>query len=476
MNQMSLVLGLSNGVFSYGFKLLVFQISSWSIYLLSGIMGFIESGCWCCLWLSVVFSRLFDHWNNTEVYSYWYSGLLEIIITVESYVWFAFVLVYGLPRSRTRILCKVGLENDREQWIWWRARTFLQCYPTCIYFCFRSQSLPKEEWDRVAIIMVRRLRLQWKFMVIHRDKGLLAFALHGLSLRGEATWSRYKLRPQGLVFQQVWWWEIWWAIRIEYLVVIMKVWSYLCHYGLYSYNFIWWKDGMEGLILAWRKLISIEFFRWQTLAQIKLRGLWICGYLQSKAMNINGSRRGKVWKPLVISIRRWLVFLYCQPRVWFEWNVYAIRNMYRRFFFGPSELYRFVNASRPLISSKRIGISSVKNWYFGAINCFAVDINCDDEIDFHGYIIVGSCGSRDCRSPFAYETGFTFLWRISDNNWTILVVSLWIVMEWFGSQIKENIWNVDIGYHYTHKLGSPEHKKNNFLNAGIELELSRNGK
>lgn len=311
MNQMSLVLGLSNRVVSYGFKLLVFQISSWSIYLLSGIMGFIESGCWCCLWLSVVFSRLFDHWNNTEVYSYWYSGLLEIIITVESYVWFAFVLVYGLPRSRTRILCKVGLENDREQWIWWWARTFLQCYPTCI--CFRSQSLPKEEWDRVAIIMVRRLRLQWKFMVIHRDKGLLAFALQGLSLRGEATWSRYKLRPLGLVFQQVWWWEIWWAIRIEYLVVIMKVWSYLCHYGLYSYNFIWWKDGMEGLILAWRKLISIEFFRWQTLAQIKLRGLWICGYLQSKAMNINGSRRGKVWKPLVISIRRWLVFYIVNP-------------------------------------------------------------------------------------------------------------------------------------------------------------------
>ncbi|WZZ81096.1 hypothetical protein YC2023_101668 [Brassica napus] len=118
------------------------------------------------------------------------------------------------------------------------------------YFA-KSQSLPKEEWDRVAIIMVRRLRLQWKFMVIHRDKGLLAFALQGLSLRGEATWSRYKLRPLGLVFQQVWWWEIWWAIRIEYLVVIMK----------------------------------------------------------SKAMNINGSRRGKVWKPLVISIRRWLLDL-----------------------------------------------------------------------------------------------------------------------------------------------------------------------
>ncbi|KAF3574553.1 hypothetical protein F2Q69_00061357 [Brassica cretica] len=151
------------------------------------------------------------------------TRLLEIIITVESYFRFAFVLVYGLSRTVTRILCKVGLEKDGEQWIQWWAQTLLQYYPTCIYFCFRSQYLRKGEWDRVAIIMGRRLRLQWHFMENHRDKGRVACALQGLSLRGAAIWGRYKLRPIGLVIQQVWWWEIWWGIRIEIRQQILMV-------------------------------------------------------------------------------------------------------------------------------------------------------------------------------------------------------------------------------------------------------------
>lgn len=109
MNQISLEMGLSKRVLNYGFTILIFQISSWSIYLLSGIKR----------------SNSITQWNIIEVLLSEHSGLLEMIITVDLYFRFEIVMAYGLSRSVIRILCSLGMKEVEERWIWWGALTLM---------------------------------------------------------------------------------------------------------------------------------------------------------------------------------------------------------------------------------------------------------------------------------------------------------------------------------------------------------------
>ena len=153
MNQISLEMGLSKRVLNYGFTILSFQISSWSIYLLSGIKR----------------SNSITQWNIIEVLLSEHSGLLEMIITVDLYFRFEIVMAYGLSRSVIRILCSLGMKEVEERWIWWGALTLMQSNTTYSCSFFRLQHLLRKEWDINVVVMDRRIRLQWLDMGVYRD-------------------------------------------------------------------------------------------------------------------------------------------------------------------------------------------------------------------------------------------------------------------------------------------------------------------
>lgn len=101
------------------------------------------------------------------------------------------------------------------------------------------------------------------------------------------------------------------------------LWTYFfCLFGLgvYRYDYLWLKVGIDGMILIWRKMSSIEADRGLTLAlnqAAKLRVLWC---LQNKDMEIPASigQYGTVWYLLVLSIRRWPFGSFSQMQFRFE--------------------------------------------------------------------------------------------------------------------------------------------------------------
>ncbi|KAF3556533.1 hypothetical protein F2Q69_00014142 [Brassica cretica] len=158
-------------------------------------------------------------------------------------------MAYGLSRSVIRILCSLGMNEVEERWIWWGALTLMQSNTTCSCSFFRLQHLLRKEWDRNVVVMDRRIRLQWLDMGVYRDKNArVVHATHVLSL------------------------------RVSTYALIFSV-------------------GIDGMILLWRKMSSIEADRGLTLAlnqAEKLRVLWC---LQNKDMEIPASigQYGTVW-------------------------------------------------------------------------------------------------------------------------------------------------------------------------------------
>ncbi|KAF2601915.1 hypothetical protein F2Q70_00026283 [Brassica cretica] len=157
-------------------------------------------------------------------------------------------MAYGLSRSVIRILCSLGMNEVEERWIWWGALTLMQSNTTCSCSFFRLQHLLRKEWDRNVVVMDRRIRLQWLDMGVYRDKNArVVHTTHVLSLRV----SRYAL--------------------------IFSV-------------------GIDGMILLWRKMSSIEADRGLTLAlnqAAKLRfGLLDIGLYSVKVYGLNAREVG----------------------------------------------------------------------------------------------------------------------------------------------------------------------------------------
>ena len=106
-------------------------------------------------------------------------------------------------------------------------------------------------------------------------------------------------------------------------------------------------------------------------------------------------------------------------------------------------------------------------WYFGQINWLEKEIGSDDRVFCSRHIVCDFGRILDRIFYLIYGIGFALIWRLNVKNRFVFVASFWLFLAWLRLQRKEDIWTVEIGYHYTHLIGSSEHTNNNFFKCGF---------